>query len=66
MDEEGNLVKDDLQFFDQEKLDQLRERQIDTVRFLDDVFEELPGHLVDQRDELRAHIATGRAAYRPT
>ncbi len=32
----------------------------------DDVFEELPGHLVDQRDELRAHIATGRAAYRPT
>jgi hypothetical protein len=38
---EGKLVKDDLQFFDQDKLDQLRARQIDTVRYLDDVFEEL-------------------------
>jgi hypothetical protein len=41
VDAEGKLVKDDLQFFDQDKLDQLRERQIDTVRYLDDVFEEL-------------------------
>lgn len=43
VDAEGNLVKDDdePQFFDQERLDQLRERQIDTVRFLDGVFEEL-------------------------
>jgi hypothetical protein len=32
---------EDFQFFDQDKLDQLRERQIDTVRFLDDVFEKL-------------------------
>ncbi len=41
VDGEGKLVKDDLQFFDQAKLDELRERQIDTVRYLDDVFEEL-------------------------
>ena len=41
VDEAGNLVKDDLQFFDQDRLDELRERQIDTVRFLEDVFEEL-------------------------
>jgi hypothetical protein len=41
VDEKGDLVKDDLQFFDQEKLDQLRERQVDAVRYLDDVFEEL-------------------------
>ena len=41
VDAEGKLVKDDLQFFDQDKLDQLRARQIDTVRYLDDVFEEL-------------------------
>ncbi len=33
--------KEDYQFFDQEKLDQLRERQIDTVRYLDGVFEQL-------------------------
>jgi len=33
--------KEEFQFFDQEKLDQLRERQIDTVRFLDGVFEKL-------------------------
>ena len=38
---DGKLVKEDLQFFDQDKLDQLRERQIDTVRYLADVFEEL-------------------------
>ena len=41
VDEQGNLIKDDTQFFDQEKLDQLRARQIDTVRYLDGVFEEL-------------------------
>jgi hypothetical protein len=41
VDAEGKLVKEDLKFFDQDKLDQLRERQIDTVRYLDDVFEEL-------------------------
>lgn len=33
--------KETFQFFDQEKMDQLRERQIDTVRYLDDVFAEL-------------------------
>jgi hypothetical protein len=33
--------KEDFQFFDQDKLDQLRERQIDTVRYLEDVFQEL-------------------------
>lgn len=33
--------KEDFQFFDQDKLDQLRERQIDTVRYLDGVFEQL-------------------------
>jgi hypothetical protein len=32
---------EEFQFFDQDKLDQLRERQVDTVRFLDDVFEQL-------------------------
>jgi arylsulfatase A-like enzyme len=41
IDEDGNLVKSDEEFFDQDKLDQLRERQIDTVRYLDGVFEEL-------------------------
>ena len=33
--------KEDFQFFDQDKLDQLKERQIDTVRYLDGVFEQL-------------------------
>jgi len=33
--------KEDFQFFDQDKLDQLRERQVDTVRYLDGVFEKL-------------------------
>ncbi|MDP6763890.1 MAG: sulfatase-like hydrolase/transferase [Planctomycetota bacterium] len=42
-DEEGNLIKDEdaPQFFDQDKLDELRERQVGTVRYLDGVFEEL-------------------------
>jgi hypothetical protein len=33
--------KETFQFFDQDKLDQLRERQVDTVRYLDGVFEKL-------------------------
>jgi hypothetical protein len=33
--------KESFQFFDQEKMDQLRERQIDTVRYLDGVFADL-------------------------
>ncbi len=33
--------KESFQFFDQGKMDQLRERQIDTVRYLDGVFAEL-------------------------
>ncbi len=33
--------KETFQFFDQQKMDQLRERQIDTVRYLDGVFAEL-------------------------
>jgi len=39
----GKLVEDDdaPKFFDKEKLDQLRERQINTVRYLDRVFEKL-------------------------
>jgi hypothetical protein len=43
IDEHGNLLSsaDAPQWFDQDKLDQLRERQIDTVRYLDKVFEEL-------------------------
>ena len=43
VDESGNLIKDEdaPQFFDQDRLDQLRERQIDTVRYIDTVFEEL-------------------------
>jgi len=42
--EEGDegRFKEEFQFFDQEKLDQLRERQIDTVRYLDtEVFPKL-------------------------
>ena len=39
---DGERFKEDFQFFDQEKLDQLRERQIDTVRYLDtEVFPKL-------------------------
>jgi len=41
VDEKGNLVKSKEEFFNQAKLDELRERQINTVRYLDDVFEEL-------------------------
>jgi arylsulfatase A-like enzyme len=38
---EDDKFKEDFQFFDQDKLDELKERQIDTVRYLDGVFEEL-------------------------
>ncbi|MCZ6597851.1 MAG: sulfatase-like hydrolase/transferase [Planctomycetota bacterium] len=41
IDKDHPNFKEEFQFFDQDKLDQLRERQIDTVRYLDDVFEEL-------------------------
>lgn len=41
VDEQGNLIKSQEAFFDQQKMDQLRERQIDTVRYLEGVFEEL-------------------------
>jgi hypothetical protein len=43
IDASGNLIKDAdaPQFFDQDKLDQLRERQVETVRYLDGVFAEL-------------------------
>ena len=42
VDAQGNLIKEEEAFFDQDKLDQLRERQIDTVRYLDaEVFPKL-------------------------
>ena len=43
VDEHGHLIKDEdaPQFFDQDKLDQLKARQVDTVRYLDGVFAEL-------------------------
>jgi hypothetical protein len=41
VDEQGNLVKDDTAFFDDDKMAQLHERQVDTVRYLDTVFEKL-------------------------
>jgi len=43
MDSQGNLIKavDAPQFFDQSKLDQLKARQVDAVRYLDGVFSEL-------------------------
>jgi hypothetical protein len=43
IDAEGHLMqaKDAPQFFDQQKLDQLRARQVDAVRYLDGVFAEL-------------------------
>jgi arylsulfatase A-like enzyme len=40
-DPDNPNFKETFQFFDQEKMDQLRARQIDTVRYLDDVFAEL-------------------------
>ncbi|MFT7677393.1 MAG: hypothetical protein ACI8QC_001371 [Planctomycetota bacterium] len=39
--EEEERFKEEFKFFDQDKLDELRERQIDTVRYLDGVFEQL-------------------------
>ena len=41
VDPDRPSFKEEFQFFDQDKLDQLRERQIDTVRYLDGVFEQL-------------------------
>jgi arylsulfatase A-like enzyme len=41
IDESAPDFKEEFQFFDQDKLDELRERQIDTVRYLDGVFEQL-------------------------
>jgi hypothetical protein len=41
IDEKGQLIKDTTEFFDQEKLDQLRARQVNTVRYLERVFEQL-------------------------
>jgi hypothetical protein len=40
-DPDNPNFKETFQFFDQNKMDQLRERQIDTVRFLDGVFADL-------------------------
>ncbi len=41
-DEDEERFKEEFQFFDQDRLDQLRERQIDTVRYLDqEVFPQL-------------------------
>lgn len=37
----GKLVESEEKFFDQKKLDQLRERQINAVKYLDSVFEKL-------------------------
>ena len=39
--EVGEKFREGFQFFDQDKLDQLKERQVDTVRYLDGVFEKL-------------------------
>gem|GEM_PF-95868 len=39
--EDGKVVTSDEKFFDDEKMKQLHARQIDTVTYLDDVFEEL-------------------------
>jgi arylsulfatase A-like enzyme len=41
VDAQGNLVRDDTAFFDDDKMRQLHERQVDTVRYLDAVFEQL-------------------------
>jgi hypothetical protein len=41
VDAQGNLTKSEEEFFDQARLDQLRARQIDTVRYIDGVVEEL-------------------------
>lgn len=41
IDKDNPSFKEEFQFFDQDKLDQLKERQVDTVRYLDGVFEKL-------------------------
>ncbi|MHC4378472.1 MAG: sulfatase-like hydrolase/transferase [Planctomycetota bacterium] len=45
IDDAAPEFKEDFQFFDQDRLDQLKERQIDTVRYLDGVFEQLYDHV---------------------
>ncbi len=40
-DDEGGKFKEEFKFFDHDKLEELKERQIDTVRYLDGVFEQL-------------------------
>ncbi len=46
-DKENPNFKEEFKFFDQDKLDQLRARQIDTVRYLDGVFEKLYDQVPD-------------------
>jgi len=41
VDSDNPEFKEEFEFFDQDKLDQLKDRQVDTVRYLDGVFEEL-------------------------
>jgi hypothetical protein len=41
IDDENPEFKEEFQFFDQDKMDELKERQVDTVRYLDGVFEQL-------------------------
>lgn len=41
VDPDSPSFKEEFQFFDQDKLDQLKERQIEAVRYLDGVFEQL-------------------------
>ncbi len=41
IDDKGQLIKDDTQFFDADKMEQLRKRRINTVKYLDGVFAEL-------------------------
>ena len=41
VDSDNPEFKEEFAFFDQDKLDQLKDRQVDTVRYLDGVFEEL-------------------------
>ena len=41
IDEDGELIKSEEEFFDQDKLDQLRARQVSAVQYLDGVFEQL-------------------------
>ena len=51
--ESEEKFKEDFQFFDQDKLDQLKERQIDTVRYLDGVFEQALRHGAEEHPHHR-------------